>query len=151
MKNSTMVSVTTEHALRALVEMASLPEGHTIGGKQLAQAAGIPSNYLSKILRTLGVAGFIDATRGSGGGYRLRRQPASIRLCEVVELFDRQRWKQRCFLSSGRECDEAHRCPAHEAWRRVRTAYTEFLELTTIADFAHPHGGAGDLVELSRN
>lgn len=146
-----MVSTTTEHALRALVEMASLPEGNTIRGKQLAQAAGIPSNYLSKILWTLGVAGLIDATRGSGGGYRLRRQAASIRLFEVVELFDRQRWKRRCFLSSGRDCDESHHCPAHETWRRVREVYTEFLESTTIADFVHPYAGRPDLVDIAGN
>lgn len=146
-----MVSVTAEHALRALVEMASIPEGNTIRGRQLAEAAGIPPNYLSKILWTLGVAGLIDAVRGSGGGYRLRRRAENIRLYEVVELFDRQRWKQRCFLSSGRECDEADQCPAHDAWRRVRTAYAEFLESTTIADFAHPPGGPGELVKISRN
>lgn len=146
-----MVSTTAEHALRALVEMASLPEGNTIRGKHLAHAAGIPSNYLSKILWTLGVAGLIDATRGSGGGYRLRRQASSIRLFEVVELFDRQRWKQRCFLRSGHDCDESNHCPAHETWRRVREVYTEFLESTTIADFAHPAGGQSDLVNIAGN
>lgn len=144
-----MVSTTAEHALRALVEMASLPEGQSIRGKRLAEAAGIPSNYLSKILWTLGSAGLLDATRGSGGGYRLRRPAAGIRLCEVVELFDRQRMKQRCFLSSGRDCDESHQCPAHEAWRRVREVYTEFLESTTIADFARHSGQRPDIVNIA--
>lgn len=144
-----MVSVTTEHALRALVEMASLPEGNAIHGRHLAEAARIPSNYVSKILWTLGVAGLIDATRGSRGGYRLRRQPAAICLFEVVELFERQRWWERCFLCSGRDCDESDQCPAHEAWCRVRSVYTEFLESTTIADFAHPRGEQPDLVSIA--
>lgn len=146
-----MVSTTAEHAMRALVEMASLPEGNTVRGKQLAEAAGIPSNYLSKILWTLGGAGLIDATRGSGGGYRLRRQASDIRLFEVVELFDRQRWKQRCFLSSSHECEVSLQCPAHEAWHRVREVYTEFLESTTIADFARPCGKRPGLVNIAGN
>lgn len=144
-----MVSTTAEHALRALAELAALPEGEMIRGRRLAEVAGIPPNYLSKILWTLGVAGLIDAIRGSGGGYRLRRRAESIRLVEVVELFDRQRWSQSCFLSSGRECDEAHQCAAHNAWRRVRTAYAEFLESTTIADFAPPPKERDGLVSIS--
>ncbi len=149
MNNSTRGSTTAEHALRALVEMASLPDGNTIRGKQLAQAAGIPSNYLSKILWTLGNAGLIDATRGSGGGYRMRRLASDIRLFEVVELFDRQRWKQRCFLSGEHHCDESNQCPAHDAWRGVRAVYTEFLELTTIADFARPCARRTGLVSIA--
>jgi DNA-binding IscR family transcriptional regulator len=35
--------------------------------------------------------GLINATRGSGGGYRLRRVPDEIFLMEVVDLFDRSR------------------------------------------------------------
>lgn len=146
-----MLSTTAEHALRALVEMASISHGEAIRGKQLATATGIPANYLSKILSAMSLAGLIDATRGCGGGYRLRRQAAGIRICEVVELFDRQRWKQRCFLSCGRECDEAYQCPAHEAWARVRAAYNEFMESTTIADFVPPGGGSKMLVKINGN
>ena len=56
-------------------------------GRELADRAEVPPNYLSKILWALGNAGIIDATRGNGGGYRLKRTPSEIRLFEVVELF----------------------------------------------------------------
>jgi Rrf2 family protein len=131
-----MLSTTAEHALRALKELASLQPGEVILGKDLAVLAGIPANYLSKVLWVLGNAGIIDATRGSGGGYRLRREASGIRLIEVVALFERQRPESRCLLGGTRECSQADSCGTHEEWRKVRASYVEFLENTTLAQIA---------------
>lgn len=137
-----MLSTTAEHALRALSELAALEPGTSILGKDLARVAGIPANYLSKLLLVLGNAGIIDATRGSGGGYRLRRMATDIRLSEVVELFDRQRPECRCFLGGERECQEKEHCGAHEEWRRVRANYLEFLQRTTLAQISQQRCGS---------
>jgi len=136
MKKSTMLTTTSEHALRALAYLARLPECTSILGRELAKEASIPANYLSKILWTLGNAGIIDATRGNGGGYRLRRVAGEIRLYEVVELFDRDRVRLECFLGGGKDCDCENPCTAHEAWRDVRTAYLDFLHTKTVADIS---------------
>ena len=137
MKKSTMLTTTSEHALRALTHLARLPEGASMLGRELAEQAEIPANYLSKILWTLGNAGIIDATRGNGGGYRLKRNAAEIRLFEVVELFERDRTRVACLLGGGKECDSDNPCTAHDAWRGVRTAYLDFLSTTTLADISH--------------
>jgi Rrf2 family protein len=113
-----MLTATSEHALRALAHLAKLPEGASITGRELAERAGIPANYLSKILWTLGNAGIIDATRGSHGGYRLKRAAAEIHLIDVVELFDRGRDRLASF---------------HD----VRAAYLDFLRTKTVADISH--------------
>ncbi len=135
-----MLSHTAEYALRALVHLAALPAGKVILGKDLADRAAIPARYLSKILWVLGNAGIIDATRGSGGGYRLRRPAREIRLAEVVDLFDKARARPVCLLGWNPECSDAKPCPAHAAWKNVRDAYIRFLETTTIADIAHLPG-----------
>lgn len=140
-----MLSTTAKHALRALVQLARLPDGQTMLGRELARKAGIPPNYLSKILWTLGGAGIIDATRGTGGGYRLQRRPEHIPLAEVVELFDRPRLANRCLLDSDRPCSDDAPCAAHEPWREVKKIYTNFLETTTLATLA-----AGPTVLLMR-
>ncbi len=135
-----MLTTTSEYALRALTYLARLPEGESILGRDLASEAGIPANYLSKILWTLGNAGIILATRGNGGGYRLKRGPAEIRLFEVVELFDRDRVRLACLLGGGKDCDSENPCTAHEAWRHVRTAFLDFLHTRTLADISHRKG-----------
>ncbi len=145
-----MLSTTAEHALRALTEMAALGETESILGKDLALRAGIPANYLSKVLWVLGNAGIIDATRGSGGGYRLRRKAAEIRLSEVVELFDRQKPERRCLLGGTKECSDEAPCGAHEEWRKVRATYADFLQRTTIAEITQRGGGQAVPIDPSK-
>jgi Rrf2 family protein len=131
-----MLSVTAKHALRALTHLASLAPGQSIGGRELSRAATIPHNYLSKILWSLRNAGIIDATRGTGGGYRLRRPASSLALIEVVEIFDRPRTASECLLDGARPCSDHTACAAHASWREVKAAYLAFLAQTTIEALA---------------
>lgn len=137
-----MLSTTTKHALRALVSLAAGPEDKPTLGKDLADRAGIPPNYLSKILLTLGNAGIIAATRGTGGGYRLIKSPDAIRLIDIVDLFDRSRVADGCLLDGDHPCSDQTACSAHAAWREVKAVYTRFLENTTLTALA---GGPVDV------
>ena len=116
--------------------MARLPKGETLLGKRLAQEAEVPANYLSKILWTLGNAGLVSATRGSGGGYYLQKDPREIFLIDVIELFDGIRARPRCLLGEKSPCSDGDPCSAHNAWREVRRRYINFLETTTLAQIA---------------
>jgi Rrf2 family nitric oxide-sensitive transcriptional repressor len=117
--------------------------------------SNIPQNYLAKILWTLGAARVITATRGTGGGYRLRRPASDVRLIEIVELFDKGRTANDCFLDGAHPCSDATACAAHAAWRHVKAAYVAFLEHTTLATLAAAEtagmapGNAGDPLGLS--
>ena len=66
--------------------------------EELAARSGIPANYLSKLLLTLGNAGLIEEVRGTGGGYRLARKPESVLLAEIVELIDGGVARPQCLL-----------------------------------------------------
>lgn len=135
-----MLSTTTEYALRALVRMAQLPEGAAILGRDLAEGARLPANYLSKILLSLRNAGILTTMRGSGGGYRLKKKPEEIRLIEVVEIFEGPRALPACLLSFDKPCSDGDPCTAHAAWHEVRAAYVRFLHDTTVAQISnYPH------------
>ena len=107
-------------------------------GKDLATLAEIPPNYLAKILLALKNAGLLGTARGSRGGYWLVRPPESIKLIEIVQLFDQVQTPQPCVIGERDECSEGNRCLAHERWRQIRKDYMNFLEATTIADLASP-------------
>ncbi len=138
-----MLSATARYALRALVNLAAVSEGKSLLGRDLARLTGIPPNYLSKILLTLGSEGFIGATRGTGGGYRLERRPEEIRLAEIVELFDPARTASGCLLHADQPCADSAACAAHESWKHVKAAYTDFLEQTTLAALVANHAARG--------
>jgi len=74
----------TIYALRACVMLASAAPGARMKSGEIAQAAGIPQGFLSKILGELRAAGLVSAQRGYHGGYRLTRAAEDIRVDEVL-------------------------------------------------------------------
>lgn len=132
-----MISMTSEYALRAMVLLAAQPAGRALLGKELAESAGIPANYLAKILVTLRNAGLVATIRGTGGGYLLQRPASGVRLSEIVELFEGSRVGCGCLLDRSKECNRQDSCTAHDVWREVRDVYRQFLHRTTLADFSH--------------
>jgi Rrf2 family protein len=116
--------------------MASLPNGSEILGRQIAQNAEIPGNYLSKILLVLRNAGFLDTHRGKGGGYRLQKSPEHIALIEIVELFEEIQAEPNCLLGQNKKCSDENPCSIHDAWSQVRSTYLHFLNTTSIADIS---------------
>jgi Rrf2 family transcriptional regulator, iron-sulfur cluster assembly transcription factor len=138
---STMLSITSQYALRALSHLARHP-GEPVLGRDLARSVEIPANYLAKVLLTLRNAGLVDTTRGSGGGYRLGKPATDIALIDVVELFEEiSRAKPSCFLGRTRSCSESKPCTAHSTWKRLNAAYLGFLISTPLSAIA---GNRGD-------
>jgi Rrf2 family protein len=142
-KKSRMFSATAQYAIRALVELAKLPKGEMALGKDIAEQADIPTNYLFKVLLTLRHAGLLDAVRGHTGGYRLSKPPNEIFLIDVVELFDGVRSRPACILDRDRPCQEEGACAAHPYFKQIRAAYLKFLETTHIGMLVTHKGGTG--------
>ena len=135
-----MLSTTTEYALRALAHLAHQPRGSALLGRDLAQAVGIPANYLSKVLLTLRNAGLVDTMRGCGGGYRLRKPADEIHLIDVVELFEEtSRTQPNCFLQHSRPCSNSAPCPVHSAWSDLQAARGEAARGCGTDRRLHPH------------
>ncbi len=133
-----MLSITSEHALRAMACLAYSDDAEMVLAHHLSSEADVPLQYLSKILGSLTKVGILQATRGRNGGYRLARAADRITLLNVVELFDGVKAKPDCLFGGGRKCSDDNPCSGHESFKKVRQWYIEFLESTTIADIAGP-------------
>ncbi len=131
-----MLSTTSQYALRALAYIAANAGDTAVLGRRISQDTGIPPNYLAKILIGLNNAGIVSASRGTGGGYRLTSDPASITLDRVVGVFDRDIVNPCCLLGYNRLCSDENACSAHFAWKDTRAALTAFLSSTTLADIS---------------
>jgi len=131
-----MLSTTSQYALRALCHLAR-QSGGAVLGRDLARSVEIPANYLSKLMLTLRNAGLVDTSRGSNGGYRLRKSADEIYLIDIVELFeDISRVDPPCFLGRARACSETTPCTAHAALRGLLAAYLNFLVSTPLSAIA---------------
>lgn len=127
-----MLSRTAQYAIRAVLLLAVEPDGNH-GASEIARRISAPPNYTGKMLKILAVAGLLESSRGAGGGFRLSRPAAEIRLIDVVEPIDKvSRWT-KCFLGLG-GCEADHPCPIHPIWMPIREQYLNLLESKTIAD-----------------
>ena len=127
-----MLSLTSEYALRAMTHLAKHQPDWPIPGKQIAEEAGIPPKYLSKVLGDLVRAGLLEATRGRSGGFRMARPAREISLLEVLVPFERIE-RRLCPFGNDR-CGDEDPCLAQEKWKQVLDAYQKFLERTSIHD-----------------
>jgi len=128
-----MLTQTSLYALRALAYLVEHRDHEPILAREIDQATGVPGNYLSKIMHALGTAGLLSAERGKHGGYRLARDPAQIRVLDVVTLFQNVDQMRRCVLGKA-FCSDEDPCRIHHQWKPVADSMFRFLEHTTLAD-----------------
>jgi len=66
-----LLSQTAEYALRAMAWLATVSGDEPVRAVDLSSATGIPTHYLSKVLRRLVLANLLESQKGQGGGFSL--------------------------------------------------------------------------------
>lgn len=130
-----ILSQTSEYALRAATLLAQHAEPGPLDVAVLAEALGIPRNYLSKTLSQLVRAGVLESVRGKHGGFRLAQLAANLTLYDVVEPFEHFAETRRCLLGQS-VCNDRQPCAAHEGWKAIGERIVRFFRRTTLADLA---------------
>jgi Rrf2 family protein len=136
------VSQKTEYAMRAVVELAirRADSGEAlIPARALAEAQRIPLRFLEQQLGALHKAGLVESFRGAGGGCRLARDPATIRVAEVVDAIEGPLYPMYCLKEEDHTCFADGRCGLQELWGDVHLAIREVFERTTLAELAERH------------
>lgn len=129
-----LLSQTSRYAVRAATFLAGRwGEARSIPVAEIADALGVPRNYLSKILHQLARQGICTSERGPKGGFRLARAPDTISLAAVVEPVEPDYAERRCLLGQP-ICSDDEPCSAHERWQELAESATRFLEDTSLAD-----------------
>jgi Rrf2 family protein len=134
----TMLSQTSEHAIRAVLFLAQQARGESVPADRVAGALGAPANYLGKTLNTLARRGLLASSRGAAGGFRLLPEPEEIALADVVEAVSEGPRPRAVCLLGNRPCRAASPCAAHARWSAVQEDLWAPLRTTTIADLLDP-------------
>ncbi len=90
------ISAQEEYGLRCLVQLAKLKNEESLTLPQIAGREGISTANAGKLLWLLNKAGFVQATRGTKGGYTLARPASAIRLSEVIKVLDEDTINTHC-------------------------------------------------------
>ncbi|KAA5603544.1 Rrf2 family transcriptional regulator [Blastochloris sulfoviridis] len=81
------LQIATRHALFAILELASQPD-RQMSAAEIADKYALSPNHLAKVLRTLGRAGMVEASRGVGGGYRFCGNAKRMNLLDIIAIFE---------------------------------------------------------------
>jgi len=81
-------SIGVEYAFHSLFYMVGLPEGKTVGIKQIAELNAISETYLSKSFAKLRKANIVRSIPGVKGGYELARPADDISFWDIIEAIE---------------------------------------------------------------
>jgi Rrf2 family cysteine metabolism transcriptional repressor len=137
------VSQKTEYALRAVVELALREDQERVPAREIAEAQHIPLRFLEQQLATLHKAGLVESFRGAGGGCRLARPAAEIRVADVVDAMEGSLYPMYCLDEHDHTCVQDGRCGLQELWTDVHMAVRGVFERTTVAGLAERHRRLG--------
>lgn len=107
---------------------------HRVGSEVIGKERGISKVFTAKLLSQLARAGFLSSQPGPGGGYALLKDPAEIRLIEIVALFEQIDQSSRCPFGSG-WCGHGETCPLHHTIIDLVDRNRSFLEDTRLSVF----------------
>jgi Rrf2 family protein len=124
--------------------MVQLGRHYGRGPASLAEIAAeedLPRAYLEQLVMSLRDAGLVTSTRGAHGGYELSRDPAEIRMGEILRSLEGPIAPMICASDDpehGTTCDRSARCTVNVLWVRVRDAIAGTLDSMTLADLVPP-------------
>lgn len=122
----------TGYALRILLNCA-LAGDRSVTVGEIARAQNITEHNVFKIVPMLVQGGFVETTRGRGGGIRLARRPADIRIGDVVRVTEETHIEAECF-GGGADCAIRPVAPINRILDGALTAFIDVLDQHTLED-----------------
>lgn len=132
MAHAFQISRKMEYGTRAMVFLASLPDGMTTSFREIAKKMDIPSDFLAKILKTLAKAKLVRSTRGSHGGYGLAKAASTISFLDVIEALEGPVNVNVCTATDHGGCAFTGACTMYGVWRSGQERMLEVYRATKL-------------------
>jgi Rrf2 family nitric oxide-sensitive transcriptional repressor len=126
----------TDYALRTLIFVGA-KGGRLATIAEIAESFDISKAHLMKVVNRLGQQGYLDTVRGKGGGMRLARSPAEIRVGAIVRETEEDLAVMGCLAEPG-FCRIEGCCVLRQALREATLAFLRTLDGYTLADLLSP-------------
>ena len=130
-----------DYGLIAMKYLAEHAEKQAKSAKEIAEAQGIPSELLAKILQKLVRAKLLVSLQGTNGGYRLARDSRTISAFDVIKAIEGPLFITSCVTHKG-ACEQTSRCTVKEPLQKVSLAIEEVLSKVTIFELAQAGEGS---------
>ena len=129
------ISRKVEYALVALRHFQSQDQDKLTSAKELANTYGVPQELLAKVLQRLARNNIIDAVKGPTGGYRLSKDPETIKMTDFFEIMEGPMGIMDCYFDSG--CDKLDGCSIRRPISRINDSIRTMFDNMTLAEVTH--------------
>jgi Rrf2 family nitric oxide-sensitive transcriptional repressor len=137
----------SDFAFRTLIYLAAADKrGATI--PEIARAYAISEHHLRKVVASLIELGFVEATRGRGGGLRLAVAPASISIGAAMRKLESDFALVECMGAEPQRCVITGCCGLQRIFGEALKAWFETLDRYTLADAVGNPTGLFRLLQL---
>jgi len=130
------LSTKGRYAVMAMADLAG-NEGanRPVSLAEIAQRQEISLSYLEQLFAKLRRGGLVRSVRGPGGGYRLSRPAADVRVADIILAVDEPIAATRCKSGSPKGCTgTTTRCVTHDLWEELGRQIHVFLSSVSLAD-----------------
>lgn len=124
----------SDYSLRVLLYLATNGE-RLITLAEISQAYGISQHHVVKVVQHLVEEGFVESTRGRGGGIRLAKSPAAINVGALVRMTEPGLELVECFDRRMNTCPIDSACGLKHVLEDAQSAFFDVLDRHTLADF----------------
>lgn len=129
-----MVSTKGRYALRVIIDLAENGGDGYTPMKNVAERQGISLKYLERILPLLVSAELVEGVHGKGGGYKLTRKPAKIKVGEVLRAAEGDIAPVACLECNADICSRQDTCRTLPMWVKLDAMINDYLDSVTIKD-----------------
>lgn len=129
-----MISTKGRYALRFLADIAEHQADGFVPLKDVAARQEISEKYLEIVVKELVKGGLLDAMRGKGGGYRLKRAPEEYSVKSIIELMEGPLASVACLEPGQKACPRRKDCRTLPVWQGLDKVVSDYLEQFTLAN-----------------
>ncbi len=123
----------TDYSLHTLIYLGA--QQSTLATiSEVAEQYGISQSHLTKVVHQLANRGYIQTTRGKGGGMRLARLPQLINIGDVVREMEGNINLVECFNAKNQSCPLLPACILKSVLAEARKNFFDTLDRYTLAD-----------------
>ncbi len=122
----------------ALADLATARDDQLTSLAEISRRQDISLPYLEQLFVKLRRAGLVESVRGPGGGYKLARDPAAIRVSEVLEAVDETVSALHTGAgASGGVSGSRAQSMTNRLWEGLSAHVYVFLHQTRLSDVIH--------------
>lgn len=120
-----------ELALQAVLFLSIKEKERVFKAGEISEELKVPKEFVSKMLQILTASGIVGSKKGKSGGFFLAKEPADIKLIDIVMAIDGDSVFSTCVLGFP-GCSSETPCPVHEQWGKLRDDAFKMLAQETL-------------------